>query len=69
MDRGTAEGGGLLRLRGRSFGPGELVIMARAGWIPGWRDSGRDEGAAMDRVHALLTQLAPMTGPAVPATR
>jgi 5'-methylthioadenosine phosphorylase len=24
---------------------------------------------AMDRVHALLTQLAPMTGPAVPATR
>jgi len=56
VDRGTAEGGGLLRLRGRSFGPGELVIMARAGWIPGWRDSGRDEGAAMDRVHAVVAE-------------
>jgi dihydropteroate synthase len=38
VDRGTAAGGGVLRLRGRSFGPGQLVIMARVGWIPGWRD-------------------------------
>jgi len=41
VDRGTAAGGGVLRLRGRSFGPGQLVIMARVGWIPGWRDSAR----------------------------
>jgi dihydropteroate synthase len=44
VDRGTAAGGGVLRLRGRSFGPGQLVIMARAGLTPGAR--GSDLGSA-----------------------
>ena len=46
---------GVLRLGRRSFGPGQLVIMAgAAGPVPGARGSGWDEAAAMDRVHAVV---------------
>ena len=56
MDRGTAAGGGVLRLRGRSFGPGQLVIMARVGRTPDERGPARDISAAMDRVHAVVAE-------------
>jgi dihydropteroate synthase len=70
VDRGTAAGQGVLRLRERSFGPGQLVIMARAGQTPGARGSARDEAAAMDRVHAVVAEGADIVdlggGPAGP---
>jgi len=48
---------GVLRLGRRSFGPGQLVIMAgAAGQAPGARGSGWDEAAAMDRVHAVVAE-------------
>ncbi len=72
MDRDTAAGRGVLRLRERSFGPGQLAIMARAGWTRGARGSARDEGAAMDRVHAVVAEGADIVdlglGPAGPGT-
>jgi dihydropteroate synthase len=70
VDRGTAAGRGVLRLRERSFGPGQLVIMARAGRTAGARGSARDEAAAMDRVHAVVAEGADIVdlggGPAGP---
>jgi dihydropteroate synthase len=45
---------GVLRLRERSFGPGQLVIMARVGRTPDARGPARDTSAAMDRVHAVV---------------
>jgi dihydropteroate synthase len=47
---------GVLRLRERSFGPGQLVIMARAGRTPDARGQARDTSAAMDRVHAVVAE-------------
>jgi dihydropteroate synthase len=47
---------GVLRLRRRSFGPGQRLIMARAGRTPGARGPARDEAAAMDRVHAVVAE-------------
>ena len=80
MDRGTAAGGGVLRLRGRTFGPGQLVIMARIGWIPGWRDSALTSGAgswpsaeATRRVEEMVAAgwpvLVPVPGPSPEAGR
>jgi len=63
---------GVLRLRGRSFGPGQLVIMARAGRTPDARAPARDTSAAMDRVHAVVAEGADLVdlggGPAAPGT-
>jgi dihydropteroate synthase len=47
---------GVLRLRQRSFGPGQLVIMARVGRAPNARGQARDTSAAMDRVHAVVAE-------------
>ncbi len=47
---------GVLRLRERSFGPGQLVIMARVGRDLDARGPARDTSAAMDRVHAVVAQ-------------
>jgi dihydropteroate synthase len=61
---------GVLRLRERSFGPGQLVIMARTGRTPGARGPVRDEAAAMDRVHVVVAEGADIVdlggGPAGP---
>jgi dihydropteroate synthase len=47
---------GVLRLRERSFGPGQLVIMAGVGRTPDARGPVRDTSAAMDRVHAVVAE-------------
>jgi dihydropteroate synthase len=47
---------GVLRLRQRSFGPGQLVIMARVGRAPDARGPARDTSAAMDLVHAVVAE-------------
>jgi dihydropteroate synthase len=47
---------GVLRLRQRSFGPGQLVIMARVGRTPDARCAARDTSATMDRVHAVVAE-------------
>jgi dihydropteroate synthase len=61
---------GVLRLRERSFGPGQLVIMARVGRTPDARGQARDTSAAMDRVHAVVAEGADLVdlggGPAGP---
>jgi dihydropteroate synthase len=63
---------GVLRLRERSFGPGQLVIMARVGRTPDSRGPARDTAAAMDRVHAVVAEGADLVdlggGPARPGT-
>ena len=70
MDSGNAAGQGVLRLRERSFGPGQLLVMARVGRSPGARGSAPDEAAAMERVHAVVAEGADVVdlggGPAVP---
>jgi dihydropteroate synthase len=66
---------GVLRLRERSFGPGQLVIMARVGRTPEARGPARDISAAMDRVHAVVAEGADLVdlggpgGPGGPAGR
>jgi dihydropteroate synthase len=47
---------GVLRLRQRSFGPGQLVIMARVGRAPDARGPARDTSAVMDLVHAMVAE-------------
>lgn len=47
---------GVLRLRERSFGPGQLVIMARVARSADARGPARDISAAMDRVHAVVAE-------------
>jgi dihydropteroate synthase len=47
---------GVLRLRERSFGPGQLVIMARVGRPSDARGPARDTSAAMHRVHAVVAE-------------
>jgi dihydropteroate synthase len=47
---------GVLRLRERSFGPEQLVIMARVGRTPDPRGPARDPSAAIDRVHAVVAE-------------
>ena len=63
---------GVLRLRERSFGPGQLVIMARVGRTTGAPAPARDTAAAMDRVHAVVAEGADLVdlggGPARPGT-
>jgi dihydropteroate synthase len=62
----------VLRLRERSFGPGQLVIMARVGRTPDARGQARNTSAAMDRVHAVVAEGADLVdlggGPAGPRT-
>jgi dihydropteroate synthase len=63
---------GVLRLRERSFGPGQLVVMARVGRPSDARGPARDTSAAMDRVHAVVAEGADLIdlggGPAGPGT-
>jgi dihydropteroate synthase len=69
---------GVLRLRERSFGPGQLAIMARVGRTPDARGQARNTSAAMDRVHAVVAEGADLVdlggpvglggGPAGPGT-
>jgi len=63
---------GVLRLRERSFGPGQLVIMAKVGRTTGAHAPARDTAAAMDRVHAVVAEGADLVdlggGPAGPGT-
>jgi dihydropteroate synthase len=47
---------GVLRLRERSFGPGQLLIMARVGRSPDPRGPARNTSAAMKRVHAVVAE-------------
>jgi len=64
---------GVLRLRERSFGPGQRLIMATVGRRAGARRGGGpawDEAPAMERVHAVVAQGADLVdlggGPAGP---
>ena len=65
---------GVLRVRGRSFGPGQRLIMATTGRAPGARgDRGLawDLAPAMDRVHAAAGEgadILDLGGPAGPGT-
>jgi dihydropteroate synthase len=47
---------GVLRLRERAFGPGQLVVMARVGRTTGALAPAWDTAAAMDRVHAVVAE-------------